>query len=66
MNLDELKSDWQHYASVTSTREQRSLEELDALLPSKQSTFSQWFTSYSSLLRNAAMYASIIFLCGGC
>ncbi|MEM8969187.1 MAG: hypothetical protein AAGE93_22410 [Bacteroidota bacterium] len=66
MNLDKLKSDWQHYALVTSTREQRSLDELNALLPPQQSTFSRWFTSYSSLLRNAAMYASIIFLCGGC
>ncbi|MEM6844418.1 MAG: hypothetical protein AAF632_19520 [Bacteroidota bacterium] len=66
MKLDELKPDWQHYALTTATQEQRSLDGLDALLPAQQSTFNQWFTSYSSLLRNAAMYAFIIIFCGGC
>jgi len=61
MNLDELQPEWQHYATIT--RQEKSLEDLDALLPPQRAS---WFVSYSSLLRNAAVYASIIVLCGGC
>ncbi len=66
MNLNELKPDWQYYSSATATREQKSLNELEELLPHQKPTLGRWFTSYSTLLKNAAMYASIIVLCGGC
>ncbi|MGB3589292.1 MAG: hypothetical protein WBA23_22295 [Tunicatimonas sp.] len=63
MNLNELQPEWQRYASTTAAREKKSLEKLNMLLPPQPVI---WFTNYSSLLRNAAVYASIIVLCGGC
>ena len=65
MNLDELKSNWQHYASSVSAQEKRSIDELDCLLPPHQPSY-QFFSNTSFLIKNAAMFAFLVVFCGGC
>ncbi|MEM9675278.1 MAG: hypothetical protein AAF992_21985 [Bacteroidota bacterium] len=65
MNLDELKPGWHQFTTNVSARNERSINELDCLLPPSPPAY-HFFPNTAFLLKNAAMYASIIILCGGC
>nr|WKN39741.1 hypothetical protein K4G66_13680 [Tunicatimonas sp. TK19036] len=64
MNLEELKPGWNRYSSSIAATEERTISELDALLPSENPPVA--FFRPFFLLKNAAMCALIIVSCGGC